>query len=59
MGYAEKVSKYRRNENTQVEEAYWVLQVGFEMIEIIKHVTESAKDPNLKNLDMRIGIHTV
>ena len=58
MGYTGKVSKYRRNEKTQVEEAYRVLQVGFEMIEIIKNVRESAKDPNLKNLDMRIGIHT-
>ena len=28
------------------------------MIEIIKNVRENAKDPNLKNLDMRIGIHT-
>ena len=58
MGYTGKVSKYRRNENIQVEEAYRVLQVGFEMIEIIKNVRDSAKDPNLKNLDMRIGIHT-
>ena len=52
------MSKYRRNENTQIEEAYRVVQVGFEMIEIIKNVRENAKDPNLKNLDMRIGIHT-
>ena len=58
MGYTGKVSKYRRNENIQVEEAYRVLQVGFEMIEIIKNVRDSSKDPNLKNLDMRIGIHT-
>jgi class 3 adenylate cyclase len=58
MGYTGKVSKYRRNENTQVEEAYRVLQVGFEMIDIIKNVRESATDPNLKTLDMRIVIHT-
>jgi len=58
MGNTGKVSKYRKNENNKVEEAYRVLQVGFEMIEIIKNVRESAKDPNLKNLDMRIGIHT-
>ena len=58
MGYTGQVSKYRRNENTQIEEAYRVVQVGFEMIEIIKNVRENAKDPNLKNLDMRIGIHT-
>ena len=28
------------------------------MIDIIRNVRESAKDPNLKTLDMRIGIHT-
>ena len=28
------------------------------MIEIIRNIRESAKDPNLKSLDMRIGIHT-
>ena len=28
------------------------------MINIIRNVRESAKDPNLKTLDMRIGIHT-
>jgi len=58
MGYTGKVNKYRRNEQIQVEEAYRVVQVGFEMIEIIRNVRESSKDANLKNLDMRIGIHT-
>jgi class 3 adenylate cyclase len=58
MGYTGKVSKYRRSESTQVEEAYRVMQVAFEMIEIIKNVRENSVDPNLKNLDMRIGIHT-
>ena len=28
------------------------------MIDIIRSIRESAKDPNLKTLDMRIGIHT-
>lgn len=58
MGYTGKVNKYRRNEQIQVEEAYRVVQVGFEMIEIIRNVRENSKDPSLKNLDMRIGIHT-
>lgn len=58
MGYTGKVSKYRRSESTQVEEAYRVMQVAFEMIEVIKNVRENSVDPNLKNLDMRIGIHT-
>ena len=35
-----------------------MIQVGFEMIEIIKNIRESSVDPNLKNLDMRIGVHT-
>jgi len=28
------------------------------MIEIIKEIREASTDPNLKSLDMRIGIHT-
>ena len=28
------------------------------MIDIIREVRESSQDPNLKSLDMRIGIHT-
>lgn len=58
MGYTGKVNKYRRTEATQVAEAYRVMQVAFEMIEIIKNIRESSTDPNLKNLDMRIGVHT-
>ena len=58
MGYTGKVNKYRRNEQIQVEEAYRVVQVGFEMIEIIRNVRETSEDASLKNLDMRIGIHT-
>jgi len=57
-GYTGKTNKYRRNEMIQVEEAYRVVQVGFEMIEIIRNVRESSKEPLLRNLDMRIGIHT-
>lgn len=58
MGYTGRVNKYHRTEMTQVEEAYRVVQVGFEMIDIIRNVRENSKDPLLKNLDMRIGIHT-
>ena len=32
--------------------------MGLEMIEIIREVREQSSDPNLKSLDMRIGIHT-
>jgi len=58
MGYTGSVLKHRRTEQMMVEEAYRVVLVGFEMIEIIRKVREESKDPNLKNLDMRIGIHT-
>lgn len=35
-----------------------MVKVGLEMIEIIREVRESSPDPNLRSLDMRIGIHT-
>lgn len=39
-------------------EAYNVVKIGFEMIEIIKKVREAATNEQLRALDMRIGIHT-
>ena len=41
-----------------VDEAHRVMQTGLEMIDIIREVREASEDQNLKNLDMRIGIHT-
>ena len=58
MGYTGKVAKERRSFAAQIEEAYKVVQVGLEMIEIIKEEREKTDNPALKNLDMRIGIHT-
>lgn len=58
MGYTGKTPKYRRTLAVQIEEAYRVVKVGLEMIEIIREVRESSTDPNLRSLDMRIGIHT-
>jgi class 3 adenylate cyclase len=58
MGYTGKTPKYRRTVAVQIEEAYKVVKVGLEMIEIIREVRESSTDPNLRSLDMRIGIHT-
>lgn len=58
MGYTGKIAKERRTLAVQIEEAYKVVQVGLEMIEIISDEREKTDDPALKNLDMRIGIHT-
>jgi adenylate cyclase len=58
MGYTGKTPKYRRTQAVQVEEAYRVVKVGLEMIDIIREVREASTDPNLRSLDMRIGIHT-
>ncbi len=58
MGYTGKTPKFRRTLAVQFEEAYRVVRVGLEMIDIIKEVREQSTDPNLRSLDMRIGIHT-
>jgi len=58
MGYTGKTPKFRRTLAVQIEEAYRVVKVGLEMIEIIREVREASTDPNLAGLDMRIGIHT-
>lgn len=58
MGYTGRTPKYRRTTQVQIDEAYRVVKVGLEMIDIIREVRESSSDPNLKSLDMRIGIHT-
>ena len=58
MGYTGKIAKERRSNAAQIEEAYKVVQVGLEMIDIIKEEREKTDNPALKNLDMRIGIHT-
>ena len=58
MSYTGKIAKERRTLAVQIEEAYKVVQVGLEMIEIINDEREKTDDPVLKKLDMRIGIHT-
>ena len=58
MGYTGRTPKYRRTTQVQIDEAYRVVKVGLEMIDIIREVRETSSDPNLKSLDMRIGIHT-
>ena len=58
MGYTGKVAKERRTEQVQVDEAYRVVQTGLMMLKIINEERERFDNPALKNLNMRIGIHT-
>lgn len=58
MGYNGRVEKTKRNRAVVVDEANRVIQTGLEMIDIIKEVRESSEEVLLKDLDMRIGIHT-
>jgi class 3 adenylate cyclase len=58
MGYSGRVEKSKRTRAVIVDEAHRVVQTGLEMIDIIREVRESSEDQDLKNLDMRIGIHT-
>ena len=60
MGYGNngKIDKYKRTRQVVIEETHRVIQTGLEMIDIIKEVREASEDPNLRSLDMRIGIHT-
>lgn len=58
MGYSGRVDKSKRNRGVIIDEAHRVVQTGLEMIDIIREVRESSDDQDLRNLDMRIGIHT-
>jgi class 3 adenylate cyclase len=58
MGYNGRIDKLRRNKPVAIDEACRVIQTGLEMIDIIKEIREASDDPTVKELDMRIGIHT-
>ena len=58
MSYTGKIAKERRSPVVQIEEAFKVIQVGLEMIKIIAEERNKTKNPALRNLDMRIGVHT-
>jgi class 3 adenylate cyclase len=59
MGYNGKIDRVKRGARAIViDEANRVIQTGLEMIDIIREVADSSEDPSLKDLDMRIGIHT-
>lgn len=59
MGYNGRIDKNRRQVKAiVVDEANRVIQSGLEMMETIKEMKESSDSSRLKQLDMRVGIHT-
>lgn len=58
MGYNGRVDKNKRFRPVVVDEANRVIQTGLEMIDIIREVRDTANEPLLQDLDMRIGVHT-
>jgi hypothetical protein len=42
MGYTGRTPKYRRTTQVQIDEAYRVVKVGLEMIDIIREVRETS-----------------
>jgi len=58
MGYNGRIDKAKRALHNVIEEAHRVLQAGLEMIDIIGEVRNQSDNQDLKDLDMRIGIHT-
>lgn len=58
MGYNGRVDKNKRYRPVVIDEANRVIQTGLEMIDIIREVRETSNEALLKDLDMRIGVHT-
>ena len=58
MGYNGRVDKNKRNKNVVLDEANRVIKCGLEMIGIISEVRDASDNMDLKDLDMRIGVHT-
>lgn len=58
MSYTGKVAKEKRTVDDAVVEAYNILQVGLQMVEIVAEERKKLKDPLLRNLDIKIGINT-
>jgi len=58
MGYNGRVDKHRRSVAIVIDEANRVIRSGLEMIDIIGEVRDQSENMDLKELDMRIGVHT-
>jgi len=58
MGYNGKVAKDRRTMEDAINEGYNVLQLALQMQEIVIDERKRANSPYLKDLDLKVGIHT-
>jgi len=58
MGYNGRVDKNKRTLYNVLDEANRVIKSGLEMIDIITEVRNASDNMDLKDLDMRIGVHT-
>ncbi|CDW78012.1 adenylate and guanylate cyclase catalytic domain containing protein [Stylonychia lemnae] len=58
MGYTGHIPQSERTPQIKAQEAYRVIKTGFDMIDVIQEVRETTLNKDLKELDMRIGIHT-
>lgn len=58
MGYNGRMDKSRRTVAHVIDETNRVIETGLEMIEIIAEVRNASENVDLKQLDMRIGVHT-
>ena len=58
MGYNGRMDKSKRNALVVSDETHRVIETGIEMIEIITEVRHGSENMDLKELDMRIGVHT-
>jgi class 3 adenylate cyclase len=58
MGYTGHIHNSQRTDLIKAEEANRVIQTAFEMIHIITDVRENSGNPDLKDLNMRIGVHS-
>jgi len=58
MGYNGRIDKNRRSLGVVIDEANRVIKSGLEMIDIIGEIRDQAENMDLKELDMRIGVHT-
>lgn len=58
MGYNGKIESAKRNRAVMIDEATRVLQAGLEMLDFMNEIKDGSEDINLKNLNIRIGVHT-
>lgn len=58
LGYTGHIPLNERTPEIKAQEAWNVIKTGFEMIDIIADIRKNSDNDKLKELDMRIGIHT-